>query len=239
MELYASIDLLGGDVVRLRQGDYEARIDYESDAVATAVAFAERGAPWIHVVDLDAARCGMPVNRRLITDIAAAVAETARVQTGGGIRTIDDVEVLAAAGLARVVLGSAAVRQPALVSQAADVMPVAVGLDHRGGELAVHGWTEGSGVSVLDAVTRFPDAAAFVVTDIASDGTLEGPDLAGLARVAEASPVPVVASGGVGSLDDLRALHRLGALAGVVVGRALHEGRFGVEEALAVLEGGA
>jgi len=239
MELYPSIDLLGGRVVRLRQGDYDARIDYDADAVSVARAFADGGATWIHVVDLDAARSGTPVNRQLFTEIAAAVSGTVRLQTGGGIRTLDDVEALAAAGVARVVLGSAAIRQTSFVAQAAMVMPVAVGLDHRDGELAVHGWTEGAGVLLLEAVTEFPDAAAFVVTNIATDGTLAGPDLVGLARVAAASTVPVIASGGVGSLDDLRALSRLGALAGVIVGRALYEGRFSIEQALAVLEGKA
>ncbi|MDQ3737785.1 MAG: HisA/HisF-related TIM barrel protein [Actinomycetota bacterium] len=237
MELYPSIDLLDGDVVRLRKGDYGDRIDYGADAVATASGFADGGATWIHVVDLDAARCGTPVNRGLISDIAAAVAGRARVQTGGGVRMMQDVETLAAAGLARVVMGSAAVAEPALVSQAAGVMPVAVGLDHRDGQLAVHGWTEGSGVSLLDAVTLFPDAAAFVVTNIATDGMMDGPDVTGLAMVADVSPVPVIASGGVGSLDDLRALVRLGTLAGVITGRALYEGRFGVEQALAVIGG--
>lgn len=235
MELYPSIDLLGGEVVRLQRGDFDTRIDYDADAVATAVAFADEGASWIHVVDLDAARNGMPLNRELIVDITAAVAGRARVQTGGGVRTLDDVEQLAAAGLARVVMGSAAVRRPALVSEAASVLPVAVGLDHRDGELAVDGWMTGSGLSLLDALAGFPDAAAFVVTNISADGTLDGPDVEGLAAVAEMSPAPVIASGGVGSLDDLRALAALEVLAGVITGRALYEGRFRVGEALAAV----
>jgi phosphoribosylformimino-5-aminoimidazole carboxamide ribotide isomerase len=235
--LYPSIDLRGGSVVRLAQGDYAAETVYGDDPVAVATSFCDQGATWIHVVDLDAARTGDPVNRPVVARIAAALAGRCRLQTGGGVRTVADVEALAEAGVTRIVMGSAAVRDPALVEAASDVMPVAVGLDHRGGELAVHGWTEGSGVALADALRMFPTAAAFVITDIARDGMLVGPDIQGLTVAAAASDVPVIASGGVAALADLTLLADVPGLAGVITGKALYEGRFTVAEALAALDG--
>ncbi|MFZ9482713.1 MAG: HisA/HisF-related TIM barrel protein, partial [Ilumatobacteraceae bacterium] len=167
--------------------------------------------------------------------IAAAVAGRVRVQTGGGVRSVGDAQALADAGVARVVMGSAAVGDPSLVELAARVVDVAVGLDHRGGEIAVHGWTEGSGVSLDDALGWFPSAAAFVITDIARDGMLGGPDVDGLAAAAAATRIPVIASGGVATLDDVAVLGRVPGIAGVITGKALYEGRFTVAEALAVL----
>lgn len=236
-ELYPAIDLLGGEVVRLRQGDYDDRTVYGHDPVSTAVAFVEEGATWVHVVDLDAARSGSPVNRPVVAAIAAAVRGRAEVQTGGGVRSVADAEELAAAGVARVVMGSAAVADPSLVTAAATVVPVAVGLDHRAGELAVHGWTEGSGVGLTEALGWFPTASAFVITDIARDGMLTGPDLEGLAAAAAATTVPVIASGGVASLDDVVRLGRVPGIAGVITGKAVYEGRFSVAEAVAALRG--
>lgn len=235
MILYPAIDLLGGQVVRLRQGEYDDATVYGHDPVAVALDFVAQGATWVHLVDLDGARSGTGVNRDVIAQVAAAVAGAARVQVGGGIRTVDDVRALAAASVARVVMGSAAVADPTLVSRAAEILPVAVGLDHRGGEAAVHGWTAGSGRQISDLVGEFPDAAAFVVTDIARDGMLTGPDTQGLAALAAATSIPVVASGGVGTLDDLRALASVGTLDGVIVGKALYEHRFTVAAALEVL----
>ena len=235
VELYPAIDLLGGRAVRLRQGDYADETVYGDDPVAIAVGFAEAGALWIHVVDLDAARSGTPVNRAVVSAIADAVRGQAQVQTGGGVRTVADALALAGAGVARVVMGSAAVRSPELVDEVADHVAVAVGLDHRGGELAVEGWTAASGTRVDDALGRYPRAAAFVITDIARDGMLSGPDLTGLAAAAATADVPVIASGGVGSLDDLVALARVPGLAGVITGKALYENRFSVGEALAAL----
>jgi phosphoribosylformimino-5-aminoimidazole carboxamide ribotide isomerase len=232
IELYPAIDLRDGKVVRLRQGDYDDQTTYGDDPVAVAVGFAEAGAPWIHVVDLDAARSGSPLNRQVVAAIAAAVAGRALVQTGGGVRSVGDAQSLADAGVARVVMGSAAVAQPSLVALASQVVPVAVGLDHRAGEVAVHGWTEGSGVQLTDALGWFPTAAAFVITDIARDGMLAGPDLEGLAAAAAATPVPVIASGGVATLADLAALRAVPGIAGVITGKALYEGRFTVAEAL-------
>ncbi len=235
IDLYPAIDLREGQVVRLRQGDYDDQTTYGSDPVAVAVGFAEAGARWIHVVDLDAARSGSPVNRPVVAAIAAAVRGRAAVQTGGGVRTVADARALAQAGVARVVMGSAAVAQPTLVAEASAVVPVAVGLDHRAGEVAVHGWTEGSGVQLADALGWFPTAAAFVITDIARDGMLTGPDVVGLAEAARATSVPVIASGGIASLDDLRALRDVPGISGAISGKAIYEGRFTVAQALAVL----
>ncbi len=235
IELFPAIDLLGGRVVRLRQGDYADETVYGNDPVQVAREFAAAGARWIHVVDLDAARSGDPVNRPVVAAVAAAVADTAQVQTGGGVRRLDDARELAAAGVARVVMGSAAVREPNLVAEASEIVPVAVGLDHRAGELAVHGWTQGSGMLLDDAYRLFPTAAVFVITDISRDGMLEGPDIAGLSRSAELAAAPVIASGGVSSLEDIAALASIPGLGGVITGKAVYEGRFTVEQALAAL----
>jgi len=235
-ELYPAIDLRGGRCVRLYQGDYGRETVYGDDPVAQALAFEAEGAAWIHVVDLDAARSGEPVNRPVVAAIAAAV--SVPVQTGGGVRDEAAAEALIDAGVARVVLGTAALEQPDLVRRLAPRFPVAVGLDARGREVAVRGWEEGSGRDLLDVAAEFADAgvAALVVTEIGRDGTLEGPDLEGLAAVLAATRIDVIASGGVGSLDDLRALDQLSIgdrrLAGVIVGRALYEGAFTLADAL-------
>ncbi len=237
-DLYPAIDLRGGRVVRLAKGDYDAETVYGDDPVAVAVAFADAGAPWIHVVDLDAARSGDPVNRPVVASIGRALEGRARLQNGGGIRSLDDVEALFDAGVSRVVMGSAAVRDPELVTAASAVMPVAVGLDHRDGELAVHGWTQGSGVYLDEALSMFPYAAAFVITDISRDGMLTGPDIDGLAAAVAATTVPVIASGGVASLADIVALASIPGLGGIITGKALYEGRFTVRDALDALEVG-
>ena len=242
MDLYPAIDLLGGRVVQLRQGDYGQATDYGDDPAAVAASFVAQGARWVHVVDLDAARTGEPINRSSVEAIVGA-AEGARVEVGGGVRDEASAEALLGSGVARVVLGTAAVSDPPLVGRLAARHPggVAVGLDARDGEVAVRGWTAGSGASVLDLVHRFAGdgVGAFVVTDIGRDGTLAGPDVRGVTSVLAATEVPVVASGGVGSLDDLRALAALEEggrrLAGAIVGTAIHDGRFTVAEALAAL----
>lgn len=232
MDLYPAIDLRGGRVVQLVQGDFDRERDHGDDPVAVARSFEAAGAPWIHTVDLDAALTGTPVNRSLIAAIAAGVGIP--VQASGGIRSEEAAAALADVGVARVVLGTAALESPSLVARIAARQPVAAGLDVRGREVAVRGWVEGSGVDWADAVRRLEGAgvAAFVVTQIQVEGLMGGPDLAGLGEVLAATDVPVVASGGVGSLDDLRALAALG-VAGAVVGTALYEGRFTVAEAVA------
>ncbi len=235
VELFPAIDLRGGRVVRLRQGDYGDETVYGDDPVTVAASFVSDGASWIHVVDLDAARTGAPVNRSVIAEMAKATSGRANIQTGGGVRTLDDVRDLARCGIRRVVMGSAAVANPTLVAEASSIIEVAVGLDHRQGELAVHGWTQGAGVALADALSWFPSASAFVITDIARDGMLLGPDLEGLRQAVESSDIPVIASGGVSSLNDLVLLAAIQGLCGVITGKALYEGRFSVVEALSVL----
>jgi phosphoribosylformimino-5-aminoimidazole carboxamide ribotide isomerase len=235
VDLYPAIDLSDGQVVRLTQGDYGSVTIYGSDAVAVARSFADAGATWIHVVDLDAARSGSPQNRAVVAAIASAVSGRARVQTGGGVRSVDDARQLCAAGVARVVMGSAAIRRPELVEEAAAVVAVAVGLDHRNGEIAVDGWTEGAGVTLDEALGWYPAASAFVITDISRDGMLDGPDIEGLAAAAGRAGAPVIASGGVSSLADLEVLAKVPGITGIITGKALYEGRFTVAQGLEVL----
>jgi len=235
IDLYPAIDLLGGRVVRLRQGDYADETVYGDDPVSTARRFAAAGAPWVHVVDLDAAKSGDPINRPVVAAIVSAVRGEAKVQTGGGVRSLADARELADAGVARVVMGSAAVSDPSLVETASRIVPVAVGLDHRDGEVAVHGWTEGSDLRLDNAYLLFPTADVFVITDIGRDGMLVGPDIAGLARSAEVAGAPVIASGGVSSLADVVSLAAIDNLGGIITGKAVYEGRFTVAEALDAL----
>jgi len=225
--------------VRLRQGDFAAETVYDDNPVNVARAFALAGAEWIHVVDLDAARTGEPANLAVIEAIASTVAS--RIQAGGGVRSAAAAGSLLLAGAARVVVGTAAVEDPGLVDDLCTMHPgcIAVGLDARGREIAIRGWTEGSGHDLLELATRFEasGAAALVVTEIGRDGTMEGPSLDQLRAVLEATEMHVIASGGVGSLGDLEALAELDAagrrLAGTIIGRALYEGRFTLGEALA------
>ena len=240
-ELYPAIDLRGGRAVRLLRGDYAAETVYSDDPVAVARSFEAAGARWIHVVDLDAARSGEAGNLDLVAAVARSV--SSRIETGGGVRSAAAAERLLDAGVARVVVGTAAVERPELVTELAGRFPgqVAVGLDARGRQVAVKGWTETTGADLVDLARRFEGqgVSALVVTEIGRDGTMDGPDLDQLGAVLEATAVDVIASGGVGTLDDLRALAGLAvdgrSLAGIIVGRALYEGRFTVEEALACL----
>lgn len=236
MDLYPAIDLRAGRCVRLVEGDFARETVYGDDPVSVARAFVAAGARWIHVVDLDAARTGEPVNGAAVEAIARV---GAHVQAGGGVRSIDAVARLVDAGVARVVIGTAAVETPTLVADAAARWPgrVAVGIDHRRGQVMVRGWTEAGGRRVGDLVAEAVEAgaSAIVVTDISRDGTLGGPDVDGLAEVAARSGAPVIASGGVSSLEDLRALAAVEGLAGIIAGRAIYEGRFRLEDALAVL----
>jgi phosphoribosylformimino-5-aminoimidazole carboxamide ribotide isomerase len=235
MILYPAIDVFGGKVVRLRQGEYDDSTVYGVDPVAMALSFVDQGATWVHMVDLDAARSGEPVNRFVIAAVASAIAGRASLQVGGGVRTEADAEALATAGVTRVVMGSAAVADPALVARVSGIVSVAVGLDHRNGVAATHGWTESSGVQVDDLLGQFPTASAFVITDIARDGMLTGPDVEGLARAVSQTSIPVIASGGVGTLSHIAELAAVIGLNGVIVGKALYESKFSVSEALAAL----
>ena len=235
MNLYPAIDLLDGRVVRLRQGDYDDSTVYGDDPALVAQSFVEQGATWVHIVDLDAAKSGQPFNRPVIAHVVNSLAGAARVQVGGGVRSVGDALALKELGVSRVVMGSAAVAQPSLVNEVADQIAVAVGLDHRNGVAATHGWTESSGVQVDDLLGQFPKASAFVITDISRDGMLTGPDVEGLARAISRTQIPVIASGGVGDLSHVRELATLVQLDGVIVGKAIYENRFTVAEAVQVL----
>lgn len=239
MDLYPAIDLRGGRCVRLTQGDFSRETVYGDDPVAQARQFADAGAPWIHVVDLDAARTGQPVNRPVIAAIAAAV--TTPVQTGGGVRDDASVEELLTAGVARVVVGTAALDDPAWARSVAARHPgrVALGLDARGDEVAVRGWAEGSGRRLLDVARELDDAgfAALVVTQIEVDGVGTGPDVATYETLLAEVETEVVASGGVGAPEHLRDLAALEVgnrvLAGAIVGKALYDGMLSIDDALA------
>jgi len=242
VELFAAVDVLAGTAVRLTQGDFDRRRHY-GDPVTLARRWADGGSPWVHVVDLDAARSGDPVNRSIVLAIAEAVAPVP-VQVGGGVRRAQDVDELLAGGVARVVLGTAAARRPELAVELANQFPgqVVVGIDHRHGQVAVSGWETSEPLSVEELLIQLGTAplAAVVVTAIDRDGMLSGPDIAGLRSVLLQSPLPVVASGGVSSVADLQRLanvtggdHRL---AGVIVGKALVDGVVAIEEAVAACE---
>jgi phosphoribosylformimino-5-aminoimidazole carboxamide ribotide isomerase len=171
----------------------------------------------------------------VIARVATALSGAAQLQVGGGVRGVADAQQLRDAGVSRVVMGSAAVAQPDIVNEVARVIDVAVGLDHRNGDVAVHGWTEQSGQSLDHMLQLFPNASVFVITDISRDGMLEGPDVDGLRRAVTMSPIPVIASGGVGTLDHVRTLASIAGLGGVIAGKAIYEKRFTVGEAVQVL----
>jgi phosphoribosylformimino-5-aminoimidazole carboxamide ribotide isomerase len=239
MDLYPAIDLRGGKVVQLVQGDFDREAVHADDPVEVALGFEAAGVPWIHMVDLDAARTGEAHNRELIARVCDAV--PVPVQAGGGVRSVDAARALAEAGVARVVMGTAAVERPELVAAVAAQQSVALGLDVRGREVSIKGWTEGAGLDIVDALARLEGsgATAVVVTQIQGEGLLGGPDLDGLAELLDTTTLEVVASGGVGELDHLRqlaALHRGGRrLDGVIVGTAIYEGRVDVAEAVRLL----
>jgi phosphoribosylformimino-5-aminoimidazole carboxamide ribotide isomerase len=246
MDLLPAIDLRGGTAVRLTQGDF-AREDRYGDPVALAASYIEAGARWIHVVDLDGARTGVPHERAVLGGIVRLANEAGvDVEFGGGIRSEDDAEEVLDSGVSRVVLGTAALEEPALAGRSARRWPgrVAVGLDYRVGEDGVaeaqaQGWLAGSGQSLLDLLElwQHDPIGAVVATSVARDGMLSGPDLAGLHALLEATSLPVVASGGVSNVDDLVALAGLHGggrrLSGAIVGKAIVEGRFSVEEGIA------
>ncbi len=239
MDLYPAIDLRGGRCVRLTQGDFDRETVYGDDPVAQARLYADAGAPWVHVVDLDGARTGDGANRAAITAIAAAIRTP--VQTGGGIRTDADVAELLDAGVARVVLGTAAMEGPAWARAVAARHPgrVVLGLDVRGAEVAVRGWEVGSGRTLLDVAAEMDDAgfASYVVTQIEVDGVGSGPDVETYRSLLRECETDIVASGGVGTAAHLRDLVALEegnrVLAGCVVGRALYDGSLTVDDALA------
>ena len=240
MILYPAIDIRDGKAVRLAQGDYERETAYDDDPVAAARRWTEGGAHWLHVVDLDGAKAGEPVNLDHVRRIVAAV--DVPVQLGGGLRDSKKVEEAISAGVERVVLGTAAVRDPALAEAVALAHGerVVASIDARSGKVAAEGWTEESELEVTAAVAALGERGVrrFVYTPVEVDGLMEGPDLGSLRRVAEATDGEVIYSGGVGSIDDLRELAglELENVGGVIVGRALYERRFTVAEGQTALE---
>jgi phosphoribosylformimino-5-aminoimidazole carboxamide ribotide isomerase len=239
MMLFPAIDLKNGQCVRLEQGDMARATVFDLDPAAQARSFAAQGFEYLHVVDLDGAFAGKPMNAHAVEAMLRAVAMP--LQLGGGIRDLQTVEAWLAKGVARVIIGTAAVRDPELVKGAAKKFPgrVAVGLDARGGKVAVEGWAETSEVTALDIARRFEDAgvAAIIFTDIARDGLLKGLNLDATIELAERISIPVIASGGFASIDDVRALlaPRAKKLAGAIAGRALYDGRLDAPAALALI----
>jgi phosphoribosylformimino-5-aminoimidazole carboxamide ribotide isomerase len=238
--LFPAIDLKGGEAVRLEQGDMARATVFHRDPAAQAAAFEQQGFDYLHVVDLDGAFAGKPVNAQAVERILATVKMP--VQLGGGVRDMKTVEGWLGKGIRRVIIGTAAVRDPALVKQAAEAFPgrVAVGLDARDGKVAVAGWAETSEMTVLDIARQFEDAgvAAIIYTDISRDGLLKGLNLDATIALADAISIPVIASGGLASLDDIKALlaPRAKKLEGAITGRALYDGRLDAAAALKLIK---
>lgn len=238
MILYPAIDLKDGACVRLRRGEMDDATVFNNDPGAQAKQFADAGCEWIHVVDLNGAFAGKPVNGDAVDAILAAV--DVPVQLGGGIRTLETAANWIERGVSRIVLGTVAVKDPAMVIAACRRWPgkVAVGIDARGGRVAVEGWAEQSEMTAQDLAARFADAgvAAIVYTDIDRDGMMRGVNVDGTAALAAATAIPVIASGGVASLDDLVALKARGNIAGAISGRALYDGSLDLAAAVAALK---
>ena len=240
MILYPAIDLKDGQCVRLLRGEMNAATVFNDDPAAQARAFQDAGCEWIHLVDLNGAFAGTPVNADAVEAILTAIDVPA--QLGGGIRDMATIERWLHAGLSRVILGTVAVEDPDLVRTAAKAFPgqVAVGLDARGGRVATKGWAEETDVMVTDLARAFEDAgiAAIIYTDIDRDGAMGGPNIAATEALARAVDVPVIASGGVSSLDDLIRLRDTGVIAGAISGRALYDGANDLRTAQAALRDG-
>ena len=234
MILYPAIDLKDGQCVRLLKGEMDAATVFNDDPAAQAKAFQDAGAEWVHLVDLNGAFAGEPVNGGAVDGILSALDIPA--QLGGGIRDMKTIETWLNKGLARVILGTVAVEDPDLVREAAKAFPgqVAVGLDAREGRVATRGWAEETDVMVTDLARKFEDAgiAAIIYTDINRDGAMAGPNIPATEALARAVDVPVIASGGVSSMSDLAALKATGVISGAISGRALYDGAIDLKEAL-------
>jgi phosphoribosylformimino-5-aminoimidazole carboxamide ribotide isomerase len=237
--LFPAIDLKEGLAVRLQQGDMARATVFHRDPAQQAAAFQQQGFKHLHVVDLDGAFAGKPMNVAAVERILEAVGQC--VQLGGGIRNMATIEGWLEKGVNRVIIGTAAVRDPALVKEAAKKFPrkVAVGLDARDGKVAVEGWAESSELSALDIARRFEDAgvAAIIYTDVARDGMLQGINWDATIALAEAISIPVIASGGLASIDDIKTMlePRAKKLEGAIAGRALYDGRLDAAEALSLI----
>ena len=235
--IYPAIDIVNGKCVRLHQGDYDLEKIYSEDPVSQALQFASEGAEWIHVVDLDAARTGNPENREIISHIAAE--SPIPIQTGGGVRNIDSAKALYDSGVERVVIGTAAVENPSLIEDLTRLgHRVALGLDGRNGIVATRGWKDNTNLRVTQMAKQFEESGvdAVIVTEIERDGTLLGPDTAGLEDVVASTDLEIIASGGVGTLNDINTLLDLEAdgrkLGGVIIGKSLYEKRIDLSSAL-------
>lgn len=237
MILYPAIDLKDGQCVRLLKGEMESATVFGEDPAAQAQAFEAAGCEWLHLVDLNGAFAGAPVNGAAVEAILGAV--RVPLQLGGGIRDMATVEMWLTRGVARVILGTVAVEDPDLVRAAARAFPgqVAVGLDARGGKVATRGWAEETDMEVTDLARAFEDAgiAAIIYTDIDRDGAMGGPNVAATEALARAVSVPVIASGGVSSMADLTALRDTGVIAGAISGRALYDGAIDLAKAMEAL----
>jgi len=238
MLVIPAIDLIGGQAVRLTKGDFATKVVYSDRPAEVAAGFLRAGATRIHVVDLDGARAGRPVNLETVRAVAATGAE---VELGGGLRRIEDVEAALALGVRLAVLGTAAVERLDLVREACRRFPgrIVAGIDARDGEVKVAGWAQGTGLPAAEVARRVRDAGVTLVeyTDVARDGTFGGVDAEGAARLQAEAGLPVVASGGVASLADVAACRRAG-LAGVIVGKAIYEGKVDLAAAVRAAEGG-
>lgn len=239
MILYPAIDLKDGQCVRLLRGEMDAATVFSDDPAAQAKSFQDAGCEWVHLVDLNGAFAGEPVNAAAVESILQTIDVPA--QLGGGIRDMATIETWLSKGLARVILGTVAVENPDLVREAAKAFPgkVAVGIDARKGMVATKGWAEETDVNATDLAKSFEDAgvAAIIYTDINRDGAMQGPNIDETAALAHAVSIPVIASGGVSSLDDLKALKSCGApLDGAISGRALYDGALDLSAALAVMK---
>lgn len=242
MHLFPAIDLRGGKVVRLLQGDYDQQTTYGDDPLEQAKTFEDAGATWLHVVDLDGAKAGRLIHREVIAEICSKT--NLKVEVGGGVRNESTIEALLSVGVDRVIIGTAALRRwewfESLMGNPTYRGRLVLGLDARDGKIAVAGWEETTDTLAVDIAAKVSDwpLAAIVYTDIATDGTLKGPNIEQTLAICKATHVPIVASGGVGTLSHLRVLREL-PIQGSIIGRALYESSFTIEQAIAAFEQGA
>lgn len=235
MIVYPAIDIRGGNAVRLVEGDYDQETVFDADPADPARRWADGGAEWIHIVDLDGARDGIRANADAIQRIREAT--TVKLELGGGLRTMKDLDEVADMGIDRMIIGSAAIANPSLVLDAVSKYGdrIAVGLDARDGKLAAHGWIDQTDVDALEAARRFADSgvANIIFTDIHRDGKLIGPNIEALRTMIESVPTNIIASGGVGTLNDVRRIRETGA-AGVIIGAALYRGTVNLPEVIRI-----
>lgn len=239
MIIYPAIDIRGGHAVRLVEGDYDRETVFDSDPLDAALRWQDEGAEWIHIVDLDGARDGVRANTETIARIRERISSP--IQLGGGLRSMDDLKDVARLGIDRMVIGSAAVTDPEFVREAIEEYgdKIAVGLDARNGLLATHGWQSQSEVSAIEAGVRFAEMGVkhIVFTDIGRDGKLQGPNVDALVQMQNEVNVDIIASGGVGTLDDILRIRETGA-AGVIIGSALYHKKIALTDALVIAKGG-